>query len=1686
MHPQATRSSPRLTPHYSSYSNGSSSTSSTSSHYQPHPASHFLRPTSTFTSHSLPLQPLQPIASDNQSTSSRSSTPNSLQDVSEPKLISRNSNSRNFSSLPHPNNQQPFPLRPYKRQPSQETAHAEEYSYLHESNPQDRLLSNHDNGIYDQHHPHYDPFHPHLTHDGSHDHDVENDKDRRISLVSPLFSRFLPSSFIHFLTKLQTKIRKNRFLTYFCYVLTFLIFITFLIIISSFFSSFDDKNHNNLTIISFYSKTTTSSSTLSPRYSTHDAELASKALAISSWRSLVSSPADIIFYTTTAESCLEALTLSPSSKCFVLTKCIHPDYKRLKMNCILRHAQTMITTEFTLLLSTYLILPSDLSLLLSSISIEKKNKQFLQTLPRSQKKKLLNYFLSSSPSSSSSASASLSSISSLLSRKSLYAFTGARTLLPLAAKEWRDHSYDLEFASSLLHQIEIERSSLFYEKERETVSDVLSTNQSSFLPLSASSLTSSQLISFSFPFFLRETNHVPFFFLYHSEILFSLKIPSFLVGAPRFEQWFLAMMLLNSSINVVDLSPSFTFLQPILFDVNSEQDLLNIAASSTSPDTDSDSEPSSSSKGSVSLSTVQSLLEELSSSDSPSLDLSFTITFPSASSSVSSSSSKSSTSSSLIVPLPSLSPFSFYSFSSSNLRKTVAYNDQLIKTVCGNNWKIGILPSISYYLSKKSFDFLTLISSSSSSKSTSIISPLILSPSALNSTFESSSSSSLLSPLASSFPFLSSLILRENVSDAVLFTQRASKDGYLVVLTVNSGYLDLALNWVCSAEAIHFHHYILIAEDLDAASFFKQRSIPVIVRKNAPQTKPAADYGSVEFQETMSFRTEFLQSVLNAGFHFVTADMDGLWLDDPLQYFNFNADLSGQLHKETKISGGFVIVRATRYGKNFWQQVIDCQRENSIFLATHPKGSYEPSKYTEQYCINELSHGLSSQPLFTKALLDPWLFPDGKSFFDEKNPQYRGIAPAVIHNNWIVGTKQKLNRLKEWNLHSADEEKKVCLSLNLKELQQPNLFLPSSSPMPSSSSSILTLHIRILITSYQSSKTIEEIQQLLQSLKQADYSVITTAMKPSSSPLPFLLPKISILLEKRSIDFPSTFIEMLKSYQWRVSETPSLASFFTSSKNQQQQQDPVIPIQIIETSDGLEASMLLQYSIIASGESGESEQQPPNDSELFLFLDSDVVLSPSYFQFLYHLLYKYYYMPATDPTSQQPDSINDILDDEGIGPLSPPSHKSPFYDPRIFGISLMKPRIILGETYEPNMRFGQRLPSQVLLKAQEAEREKDHEIQEEKQREGEETQESNHESSSFLSSMQQLHQQSSSSYQSYGVKGLSLLEKYDYSLYKYQFTNGKAQLLFPTHARLFYKWLQSLTTSTPETLLIPKVTPPRTSFTASLSSLLSYYVPCIPTLVSNLWYLKSETAKQQPELAKPWLLWFYRYIFEKGWYSLYVDLPQAASLATTGNDYGQEHWSSYKLIRDEQIVLFTNQTAVPPDDAKFGRIVNRNDLTFWESSLPATDEIVAYDFHFKEVSVVDTLSYRQHLTPPKFFVDQCWTLERFEQKMIDDLSQAEAQKIAKIRAKLEEKAKAEAEKKQKEEEKRRKAAEANRAAEDEKKQKEIEKAAKMKKAAEGPAVAKPGATAVKKKKSGNSATAQSKDKKDQKSATSVA
>jgi len=54
---------------------------------------------------------------------------------------------------------------------------------------------------------------------------------------------------------------------------------------------------------------------------------------------------------------------------------------------------------------------------------------------------------------------------------------------------------------------------------------------------------------------------------------------------------------------------------------------------------------------------------------------------------------------------------------------------------------------------------------------------------------------------------------RSHVNDEVWFAVRASADGYIVIVTVNAGYIPIAMNWFCQANLIQFTNFLILAED---------------------------------------------------------------------------------------------------------------------------------------------------------------------------------------------------------------------------------------------------------------------------------------------------------------------------------------------------------------------------------------------------------------------------------------------------------------------------------------------------------------------------------------------------------------------------------------------------------------------------------------------------------------------------------------------------------------------------------------------------------------------------------------------------------------------------------------------------------------------------------------------------------
>ncbi|CAF3834090.1 unnamed protein product [Rotaria sp. Silwood1] len=215
----------------------------------------------------------------------------------------------------------------------------------------------------------------------------------------------------------------------------------------------------------------------------------------------------------------------------------------------------------------------------------------------------------------------------------------------------------------------------------------------------------------------------------------------------------------------------------------------------------------------------------------------------------------------------------------------------------------------------------------------------------------------------------------------------------------------------------------------------------------------------------MSYRLDFLMRILQIGYHFLSADMDSIWLSDPFKYISHDKSVTiqGQTHKTTQLSGGFVLVHATSAGRTFWREIILCQQQNLARIRAEKNKTRVISDFTEQECINNRLRTIKVK------LLDPYLFPDGRSFFDQQLPQRRGVVPVVIHGNWIIGLDAKVKRFQAWDLLASTNR-------SCKLVENGISYHGRSQETP--------IRLRIRVLTYN---RLESLQRLLRSLQTAYY-----------------------------------------------------------------------------------------------------------------------------------------------------------------------------------------------------------------------------------------------------------------------------------------------------------------------------------------------------------------------------------------------------------------------------------------------------------------------------------------------------------------------------------------------------------------------------------------------------------------------
>jgi len=249
---------------------------------------------------------------------------------------------------------------------------------------------------------------------------------------------------------------------------------------------------------------------------------------------------------------------------------------------------------------------------------------------------------------------------------------------------------------------------------------------------------------------------------------------------------------------------------------------------------------------------------------------------------------------------------------------------------------------------------------------------------------------------------------------------------YLVYLDMS--YLKLTLNWICNVDKFQtvLNRTIFVAFDLTSHNALQKLSnsrkyqgkqgLRLVYEqykvKKQKWGKKEARYGGYLYFTMMLFRTRIEKLLLENGVNFFLVEADATWHLDPGDYlFNLAGDV-------VALNDGYDGDRVINHGFSSFRprpRVLEFFKELERLQATKSRTG---DNANEQYYMQTL---LATN--FTDldvTYLDSNLFCNGREYL-KKSP---GFDPWVRHNNYMIGTANKINRTKIGGWWYLDKDEK--------------------------------------------------------------------------------------------------------------------------------------------------------------------------------------------------------------------------------------------------------------------------------------------------------------------------------------------------------------------------------------------------------------------------------------------------------------------------------------------------------------------------------------------------------------------------------------------------------------------------------------------------------------------------------------
>ncbi|KAJ9467068.1 Beta-arabinofuranosyltransferase RAY1 [Diplonema papillatum] len=246
----------------------------------------------------------------------------------------------------------------------------------------------------------------------------------------------------------------------------------------------------------------------------------------------------------------------------------------------------------------------------------------------------------------------------------------------------------------------------------------------------------------------------------------------------------------------------------------------------------------------------------------------------------------------------------------------------------------------------------------------------------------------------------------------------------IIVVPANLGYIEFALNIICSFRALRISNYVLLAMDKDVLSEFVTRSLPVYADPGLPFiTSKSAQWAEANFHKLVCTKLVPVTNLLKAGLHVILSDADIVWRKNPFAHLRWDLSLTfsiGSCHKSLRDNADLSKDKVAKLNTGFYFAQSD---PSVIKLFERAYGVCKRGSLTgDQPAINTVIHqDLTGHDRmqYTYGFFDGCLFANGCVYFKHLCANDSKSDPFIVHANFLVGRKKKIKSLAKsdlWNL----------------------------------------------------------------------------------------------------------------------------------------------------------------------------------------------------------------------------------------------------------------------------------------------------------------------------------------------------------------------------------------------------------------------------------------------------------------------------------------------------------------------------------------------------------------------------------------------------------------------------------------------------------------------------------------------